>query len=142
MIINNKAHYKVRKTRGECKAFFNAVFSWHNFLFILLNIGTRPPFPKHLNDRPFYPSMNATLLTETYNAHKVLQLRNRLMLSELERRLFEQSLFYVKKTLVEEFGLRFATCFEQQHPKAFYKLVKTTQTRLTWRPTPVELQLI
>ena len=86
--------------------------------------------------------MNATLLPDNCNARTVLQLRNRLMLSELEPRLFEQSVFYVKKTLADEFGVRFAGYFQEQYPQAFYKLVKTTQTRLTWRPPPAELHLV
>jgi hypothetical protein len=76
--------------------------------------------------------MNTTLTTPNYKASRLLQLRNHLLRTNLEQHLFEQSLFHVKKMLREEFGIRFATYFEQQYPKAFYQLVKTTQTRITW----------
>jgi hypothetical protein len=44
--------------------------------------------------------------------------------------------------LITEFGQQFARRFEQQHPRTFYRLVKTTQTKITWRPPVTPLKLL
>ena len=86
--------------------------------------------------------MNTPFITPHSKAAELLALRNHLLLNDPTQHLYEQSLWHVKKMLQQEFGSRFACYFEQCYPRAFYKLVKTTQTRMTWRPTPVKLHLV
>ncbi|MCS6267243.1 MAG: hypothetical protein H2174_06720 [Vampirovibrio sp.] len=86
--------------------------------------------------------MNTPFLAPHSKASQLLVLRNHLLLNSPEQQLHEQSLWHVQKMLQQEFGSRFACYFQEHYPRAFNKLVKTTQTRMTWRPTPVELHLV
>jgi hypothetical protein len=86
--------------------------------------------------------MNTPLITTHAKASELLKLRNHLLQSDVEQALYQQSLFHIRRTLRQEFGIRFAGHFEQHYPKAFAKLRATTTNRLTWRPPPVEIQLV
>lgn len=78
---------------------------------------------------------NAIVTTSTvYEAASLFKLKQRVSVEQLNQELFLLSLHHVQRMLVAEFGQQFARRFESQHPKIFYRLVKTTQTKITWRP--------
>jgi hypothetical protein len=86
---------------------------------------------------------NPTPLTSTvYNASVLFELKQRLSADKLNNELFLLSLHHVQRMLITEFGQQFARRFEQQHPRTFYRLVKTTQTKITWRPPVTPLKLL
>jgi hypothetical protein len=134
-------HLRLRKTQAECKTFFN------NSSLAQNNVDTLLYSHRYLKATP-YASYGATLMTmpllvtATCKPAQLLALRNHLLLNDPTEHLYKQSLWHVQKMLQQEFGSRFACYFEEHYPRAFNKLVKTTQIRMTWRPTSVELHLV